>query len=547
MLDGCTARCQSEMTEYRQSGYWKGELLGSSLRRWAREQGKRTALVGSRTRLSYAALDAWADRLAAGFQAAGIRPRERVVVQLPNIPEFVAICFGLFRCGAIPVFSLPAHRNREIRHLAEIAEASAIIVPAVLRGFDHRAMAAEVCDAVPSVRQVVVVGEPGPGQRALAELDLPGTEAGAPDHPGDPADVAFFLLSGGTTALPKLIPRTHEDYGYQLRAAAELCRLGPDAVYLAVLPVAFNFTWGCPGVLGTMEAGGTAVLAGDPSPETCFALIAQERVTLSSVVPTVAHVWLEALRDLEPPPDLSSLRVLQIGSAKLHREVAERIGPAFGCRLQQVFGMAEGLLTMTRHDDPEESVLTTQGRPLSPADRLTVADPVTGRPVPDGAVGELLTRGPYTLLGYYKAPEHNARAFTADGWFRTGDLVRLTGRGELVHEGRVKDVVVRGGDKISAAEIEGELVQHPAVRQVAVVAVPDPLLGECTCACVVPGGRPPRLVELKRMLLERGLAEYKLPDRLEVYDTFPLTGLGKVDKKLLVADVQARDAARVPG
>jgi 2,3-dihydroxybenzoate-AMP ligase/pristinamycin I synthetase-1 len=542
MLDGCVARPKEEIDRYRAAGHWTGEPLGDALRRWAAAHRDRTALVGQGRRISYAELDAWADRLAAGLRGLGVGPGDRVVVQLPNAPDFVAVCFGLFRVGAVPVFALPAHRSYEVRHLCELSGAVAHVVPGSKRGFDHVEMSAALRKEIPSLRHTLVVGEPRPG--TPGDVTLLDSLTGPPGraHVPDPTDAAFFLLSGGTTALPKLIPRTHDDYGYQIRATAEVCGLGPETVYLAVLPVEFNFTWGCPGILGTLHTGGTVVFAPDPSPDTCFSLIAAERVTLTSVVPTVAHLWMSGNEHTRH--DLSSLEMLQIGSAKLHRHVAEQVRPVLGCALQQVFGMAEGLLTMTRRDDPAEVVLATQGRPVSPADEIRVADPVTGAETPPGEVGELVTRGPYTLRGYYRAPEHNRTAFTDDGFFRSGDLVRLTPRGDLVVEGRVKDVVIRGGDKVSATELEGHLTRHPRVAQAAVVAVPDPALGEAICACVMPDGDPPDMPELRRMLRERGVADFKLPDQLEIYDAFPLTGLGKVDKKALAVDAAGRRAAR---
>ncbi|MBD3003810.1 (2,3-dihydroxybenzoyl)adenylate synthase [Streptomyces sp. 5-10] len=556
MLEGCVARPADEVARYRASGYWAGEPLGAALRRWAAQYEDRVALVGAGHRITYSELDSWVDRLASGLRGLGIGAGDRVVIQLPNIPEFVAVCFSLFRVGAVPVFALPAHRSHELRHLCEISQAIAHVVPGRQPGFDYLGLSASLREQVPSVRLTLVAGDPGT-DRASDVIGLDELPAGAAvsarttrttaggEGESDPADVAFFLLSGGTTALPKLIPRTHDDYGYQIRATAEVCGVGPDTVYLAVLPVEFNFTWGCPGILGVLHSGGTVVFAPDPSPEECFGLIAKEGVTLTSVVPTIAHLWMDEAEHSRP--DLTSLRCLQIGSAKLHREVAERVGPVLGCSLQQVFGMAEGLLTMTRADDPAEVVLGTQGRPVSPADEIRVVDPVTGAQVAPGEVGELVTRGPYTLRGYYRAPEHNSKAFTHDGFFRSGDLVRVTPRGDLVVEGRVKDVVIRGGDKVSATELEGHLIGHPHVGQAAVVAVPHPILGEAICACVIPDGTPPRLGQLKRMLRSAGVADFKLPDLLEIYDAFPLTGLRKVDKKTLAADARRRQSKRYSG
>lgn len=527
MLEGCVPWPEDLAKAYTEAGYWRGETLGMLLRAWAARHPGRTALVHGDRRITYAELDAWADRLAAGLAARGIRDRDRIVVQLPNVPEFVALCFGMFRLGALPVFALPSYRATEIRHLCELSGAVAYVVPDVFQGYDHRELATAVRQELPAVRQIFVAGDGG-DHPSLAQIEADPVPLPEPD----PRDVAFFLLSGGTTALPKLIPRTHDDYAYQVRITSQLCGLNHDTVYLAILPVEFNFPFGCPGILGVLSAGGTAVLAGTPSPEECFPLIERERVTMTSMVPTIVHVWLEAVPDTSH--DLSSLRLVQIGSAKLHPEVAARVEPTFGCRLQQVFGMAEGLLTFTRDGDPQEVVLTTQGRPVSPADEIRVVGE-TGAEVPVGEIGELVTRGPYTLRGYYNAPEHNRRAFTEDGFYRSGDLVRLTPDGNMVVEGRIKDVINRGGDKISATEIESYLITHPLVAQAAVVPVADPVHGEKTCAVVVPAGEAPRLPQLRRMLRDRGLADYKLPDRLEVVAKLPLTGLGKVDKKALTA------------
>ncbi len=540
MLEGCVDWPQETAERYRKLGLWQGRTLGGELRDWAGRHRDRVALVGGDRRLTYGELDAWVDRLARGLRARGIGRDDRVVVQLPNLVEFVALSFALYRVGALPVHALPAHRRSEVVHLCGHAEAVAYVVADRYHGFDYRPLAGEVKAAVPSLREVFVVGDPGPFTpfEALAAVD--GEAAPDPaeeDGPGA-GDVAFFLLSGGTTALPKLIPRTHNDYLYQIRTAAEICAVDRDCVYLAVLPLPFNFTWGCPGVIGVLAAGGTVVLATGTGPEECFELIEREGVTLTSAVPTIVHLWLDGVEWIER--DLSSLRTLQIGSAKLHPEVARRVEPAFDCSLQQVFGMAEGLLCLTREDYDTERTATVQGSPISPEDELRVVDP-QGRQVPPGTPGELLTRGPYTLRGYYRAAEHNATAFDEDGFYRTGDLVRLTERGDVVVEGRVKDVIIRGGDKVSATEVERHVGAHERVQQAAVVPVPDPLLGERVCVCVIPAGEPPTLAELKAFLTARGVADFKLPERLVLMDSFPLTGLGKVDKKRLRARTGASE------
>ncbi len=524
--------------EYRTAGYWTGRTLGDLLRDTARTQPQRPAVLSDAGAQTYAELDAAADRMAHGLLALGINPGDRVIVQLPNIPEFATALFGALRAGIIPVLTLPAHRRVEIEHLAALAEAVAYLIPDQLGDFDYRELAATVRQAVPSLRHVLVAGDPGTGAP-----DADGSTAGfvaldsvARDGDSlpavDPSDIAVMLVSGGTTGLPKLIARTHDDYVYNATASARVCELGPEDVYLATLPAAHNFPLACPGILGTVATGGAIAFTLDPSPEAAFAAIEKHGVSVTGVVPPLAQLWSAAV-DWEEA-DLSSLRLLQVGGARLAEVNARDVEPALQCTLQQVFGMAEGLLNYTRLDDDKELVCTTQGRPLSPADELRVVD-ADGNDVAPGEEGELLTRGPYTLRGYYRAPEHNSRAFTADGFYRSGDLVRQLPSGHLVVSGRIKDVINRGGENISCDELEEHLLAHPAVRHAAAVGLPDASLGEKACVVLVVTGELPTLGEIKTFLTERGLATYKLPDLVRQADSLPITAVGKIDKKALRA------------
>ncbi|MGW4383866.1 (2,3-dihydroxybenzoyl)adenylate synthase [Kitasatospora sp. NPDC004531] len=517
---------------YRAAGYWTGEPLDAMVRRHAAATPDRIAVTDRAQQWSWAELDARADRLATGLLARGLRKGDRVVLQLPNVAEFFEVFFGALRAGVVPVMALPAHRRAEISYFCSFAEARALFVPDRHEGFDHRELARQVRASVPRPPEVFVVGEAGPFT-PLAALRAP--EALPVADPPASGDLAFLQLSGGSTGLPKLIPRCHDDYLYSVRASAEICELGPDTVYLCALPAAHNFPLSSPGTLGAFFTGGRVVLAPDPSPATALALIARERVTVTGVVPPLALAWASAAE--AGGYDLSSLRLLQVGGAKLSEQAARRLGPALGGgRLQQVFGMAEGLVNYTRPEDDEHTVRTTQGRPISPDDEVRVVDD-QDRELPDGVLGHLLTRGPYTVRGYWRAPEYNARAFTADGFYRTGDLVRRLPTGHLVVEGRAKDQINRGGEKVAAEEVENVLLAHPAVHDASVVAVPDPYLGERSCAYVIlrPGAERPRPVELKAYVRAAGLAEYKVPDRVEFVDAFPGTGIGKVSKKDLRA------------
>ncbi|WP_424186742.1 (2,3-dihydroxybenzoyl)adenylate synthase [Actinokineospora sp. G85] len=524
---------------YRASGHWRGQTFGAWLTALAAAHSGRPAVVGERdgvaSRWTFAELDERAHRMAAGLVESGVRAGDRVVVQLPNAPEFLPVVFGLWRAGAWPVFALPAHRRSELRHFAEQSEAVAVITVDRHEQHDHAATARAVADDVASVRDVLVVGSPEFADLAATPpRDLPDP---------DPAGVAFLQLSGGSTGLPKLIPRTHDDYLYSVRESARICALRPDSVYLAALPVAHNYPLSSPGVLGALHAGAATVLAPRPDADTAFRLIESERVTISGVVPPLAAAWVRAAARTER--DLSSLEVLLVGGAKCGRELAERIGPALGCRLQQVFGMAEGLVCYTRLDDPDEVVLGTQGRPISPDDEVRVVDPddpaaSSDAVVPDGEVGALLTRGPYTIRGYFRAEAHNATAFTPDGFYRTGDLVRRTPAGHLEVVGRAKEQINRGGEKVAAEEVENHLMAHPDVLDAAVVAVPDEYLGERTCAYVVPAtDAAPTGADLRRFMRDRGVAAFKVPDLVQVVERFPVTGVGKTSKRELRAALAA--------
>jgi 2,3-dihydroxybenzoate-AMP ligase len=546
MLEGCVPTPDQFAERYRQAGYWRGERLGDLLRRWAEAGGDRTAVSSSTGSMTYVELDAAADRVAAGLRRLGLTRGDRVVFQLPNVVEFPAVVFGLLRIGALPIFALPPHREHEINYLASHAEAVAYIASDTFGGFAYGELGTAARKEAPALQHVLLLDGPDDERNGTVNLrrlidepvDAAEARAAADADPPDASDVAFFLLSGGTTGLPKLIPRTHDDYAYNIAASSEVSGLGPSTVYMVALPAAHNFPLGCPGIMGTLAAGGRVVMAPSPKPEDAMRAVEAEQVTITALVPALVIRWLEA--NAGERFDLSSLQVLQVGGARLAPEVARRVGPAIGCKVQQVFGMAEGLLNYPRLDAPDAVVVGPQGRPVPPADEILIVGP-DDRPVPEGEAGELLTRGPYTIRGYYRADAHNAKAFTADGFYRTGDIVRRDAGGNLLVEGRAKDLINRGGEKISAEEIENLLLAHPAVREAAAVAMPHPVLGEQTCAYLVL--RPEETLDLAALcayLEERRVARFKWPERLEILDALPVTNVGKVDKKKLRDDIAAK-------
>ena len=519
---------------YRAKGYWRGETFSQVLRSRAEAQPDAVAVVGMDRRWTYGELLQKAETAAAGFLALGLKPGDRVVVQLPNLPEFLSVIFGLFRARLIPVYALPAHRSTEIVHFVTRAEASAYVVADRHEGFDYCALARAVQAEVPDLRHVVVVGE----AEEFASLDaFRADPASLPTQDADPSDVAFLQISGGSTGLSKLIPRTHDDYLYSVRESADISGLEPESVYLTALPAAHNFPMSSPGYLGALYVGATVVMAPSPSPDVCFPLIAREGVTITGLVPPLALLWMQAAA--KKTHDLSSLQVLLVGGAKFLPEAARRVRAELDCTLQQVFGMAEGLVNYTRLDDPESLIVETQGRPISPDDEILIVDDA-GAPVAEGEPGNLLTRGPYTIRAYHNEPAANARSFTEDGFYRTGDVVRRTPEGYLVVMGRATDHINRAGEKISAEEVEDHLLAHPAVFDAAVVSVPDDYLGERICAFIIPDGAPPRGIELKAWMRKRDIADFKVPDQIVFVDDFAVTAVGKVSRRELRAALRQR-------
>jgi 2,3-dihydroxybenzoate-AMP ligase len=531
-LEGCVPWPEDLARRYRELGYWEGITLFEALARSARNFADKVAVIDGAQRITYGALRERAEALAAGFSRLGLRSRDRVVFQLTNGADLIAAFFGLVRVGAIPIMALPAHRRTEIVHFTSAGGAIAYLVPAVVRDFDYREMAREVAAQCPTLRTIVVAGEPGPGQAGLAEIAESGARQGRALHGIEPASnqVALMLLSGGTTGLPKLVPRTHDDYLHGAKQSARAAGMGPDTVFLAVLPMAHNYTLGAPGLIGTLAFGGTVVVAPAVAAEAVFPLIESERVNIvSAAVPLVTR-WLGS--DLFERYDLSSLRVFMSGGAKLAPELRRRVEDRFRCTYQESFGTAEGLLNMTRLHDRPEIRFQSSGRPVAEGDEIKVVDE-EGVEVPDGRSGELVCRGPYTIRGYYNAPEINRVAFTADGFYRTGDIVRKID-GYLYVEGRKKDLINRGGEKISCEEVENHILAHPSVESACVVAMPDEVFGEKACAFVIL--RPGRVLgfeELVQFLRGREIARFKIPERLEVVKEFPISPAGKILRREL--------------
>ena len=539
MLEGFVPFPPEFAATYRARGYWQDRSLAQEFADVFSKFSACTALIDGARSYTYADIDASSDNLALNLLALGLKPQDRVVPTLPNVAEFVILYFALQKLGCIPIAALVTHRFAEISQFVALSKATCCVYPATVReqgnDFPFGPMIERVQADHPCLTLRIVLGEAGSGEHSLTALiDTPASlpKSRLADIVIDPADPCIFQLSGGTTGIPKLIPRTNNDYAYNSKIASEVAGVDAQSVLLLVLPIAHNLPLACPGIQGFMFHGATVVLHANTRPAEMFALIQQHGVTHIKVVPALL------IRLINDPSianfNLDSVQQIQSGGQRMQPEVRIRTRQLFrNCFVQENFGMSEGLLMFVRKGDSEEVLLETCGRPVCADDEVMLIDD-DGQPVPEGTVGELACRGPYTLRGYYGVPEYNARQFTPDGFYRSGDLMRRHPSGNYVVEGRKKDLINRGGEKISAEEVENLILMHRAVQNVACVPMPDAAMGEKMCAFVVlKTGASLALPELVAFLQTQEIARFKLPERLEVLPDFPVSTFGKVSKKAL--------------
>lgn len=524
----------------REEGYarecWPNKNFGQVFLESVTTHSERIALVEGEVRVTYRELGEKVRALACGLMNLGLKPTERVLFQLPNSLEFF---YGYWAChlaGLISVMCLLPHREKELVYLANLTEAVAYMIPDVYRGHDFQEMAREIQAQCPTLTHIIVSGKARGGYHRLDEL-LESDVRDDQDFPQpDPLEVAVLQLSGGTTGIPKVIPRTHNDYIYNNQAIIQRLAFTEKDVMMVPLPFAHNATLNHL-VHPALLTGGTAVVCAF-DPEAISRTIEKEKVTHLFTVPTIFYRWLE-FPDFDKY-DYSSLRLTGTGAQKMPPSQAYQIAGKLPGLFMQIFGMTEGVVLIPRLDDTEKTRYETVGKPISPWDEIKVVDE-EGKEVLPGELGELVCRGPYTIRGYYKAEEYNRKAIDSDGFYWSGDLVRLDEDGNVIVEGRRKDVINRGGEKISAEEIEDLLIDHPKIRRVAVIPMSDPELGEKACAYVIPEeGAKLTLQDLIEALANRRVAKFKYPERLEIVDSFPYTSVDKVSKKALREDIEAK-------
>jgi cyclohexanecarboxylate-CoA ligase/acyl-CoA synthetase len=538
-----------DAARYARDGSWLDGSLTGWVERWAAVKPETVFLLDGDVVVTWRQFLERSRRTARSLLDLGVARGDRVIVQLPNWHEMVITYAALARIGAVIVPALPVYRHHELRHMIDLTAARSIVVTPTFRGFEHLTMARELLDAHGSLTSIVVV-RVGAEQLRDHEADFDSmSDAGAHLDVVDPAslpampsgdDGHIIGFTSGTEAGAKGCFHTWNTYSYTPRMQARLYHFGDEDCELVPSPI--THTAGLAGgILKAIFAGGRACLMDVWEPKAALALIARHRCTQA----TGATAFIAALVDAFQPDahDASTFRLFICGGAPVPEELATRVRATLpACRLIPCFGQTEGLLiTSCRPEDPNEKVVSSDGRAVPGVD-VEVRDQHGDRLRP-GDVGDIVYRSPGAMVRYWRNPEASAAAVTEDGWRRTGDLGRMDADGYLRVTGRVKEMIIRGGLNISTREIEELLLLHEAVAAVAIVGVPDALLGERACACVVPAGAPPTLAELVRFLVEdHQVAKPKLPEGLELFETLPMTLTGKVQKAALRDTVLARVA-----
>jgi len=542
-LEGFPGYKKEDAERYSKFRWWLGITLGDMSDKAADLYPNKEALVDEKYRFTYAQLREKANRLAIGLMKLGIQKGERVLLQLPNWSEFVYSYFALQKIGAIAVLLLPRHAQIEINHLCRLTGATTWIVPQKYRKIDYLPIIGDVLETNPELKHVLLARGNERGrfttlERLIRDVDLNEDNIHQLiDRRPDPMEVAHMGPTGGTTGLPKVAPRTHNDYICNIEYKARAWELINDDTCLAMTPAGHDMTFTV-ATCGTILTFSKLVLLDSTLPEDICDTVQRERVTCAVMAPALAMrvVNFEGVKDY----DMSSLVKVYVGGAASPPDLVRSGYEKIGYKHIIGFGGTEGQSCMTRLDYDLDTMCHTSGRPSCPYETYKIIDQ-DERELPPNTEGELVTKGPGIFTGYFNAPEENRKAFTKDGFFKTGDLARIDDLGIIRITGRIKDIILRGGENISANEVEQLISAHPDVKEVAVVGMPDKELGERVCAYIVSvAGKKPSLEDIAQFLKGKGAGKLLIPERLEYIDTIPLTSATKADKKVLREDIKKR-------
>lgn len=503
-----------------------------------RNGGNKLALASVDETLSYTKLMSKVFSTAVRLRELHINKGDRIAFQLPNCVDAVVLMLASLMVGAVPVPILMTYRARELRH---IFDKTGPLIIAVTCG-NLRFSASDVVDNILREKNSSIIRKlvykKSENQHSdwfdLHHFCSSFENTTFPDNIVDSLskkDIAMMLLSSGTTGLPKAIARFNEGYSYMIEEGCKVFELTNSSVYLAVLPIAHGFVINCPGILGTLSRGGTVILAPDSSAQTSLDLVLSYGVTHTTLVPTILNLWIEYIEN--HPLKLFSLKCIQVGGSRLSADLALLAESKLSVKVQQCYGMSEGLLCFTRKFDDVDTRYNSQGKPLSDHDEILIVDE-KGSPVPTGVSGELITKGPYTITQYFNDPDANLKSFTLNGYYKTGDLAHLDELGNVYIDGRVIDVINRSGEKFIPEEIEELLKTHPDIVDAACVGIPDSKFGEVPCLFLTLNkNNILTLSDIRRYLEKKGIASFKLPEKIFFLDEIPRKGIGKIDRLLL--------------
>ena len=534
---------KEDVERYVKYRWWLGLTWGDMFDKATDLYPRKEGLVDDTARFTYRELREKVDRLAIGFMGLGIKERDFVLLQLPNWHEFIFAFFALQKIGAIVVLLVARHGLSEINYLSSLTHPVAWIGPDHYKNTEYLAMVQQAMKENKELRHLISVRSPEntaftplEGLIEGSELTKSSLEALAARRP-DPMEVSIILPTGGTTGLPKAVPRTHNDYiasvEYHTRAWEVTC----NDTMLTAAPVSHaQAIHNCVG--GAFFHCAKYVLTDSTDAADICKVIEREKVTAFPTVPALVHriVSMENLKDY----DLSSLTRIYAGGAPSTPELVKSVYEKVGCKFVNALGSSEGPAAMSRLDADLETICNTVGEKDCPYAQVKIVDQDL-QELPPNKEGELITKGPNIFNGYFKSEEENRNVFTQDGFFRTGDLAKIDESGIITITGRIKETILRGGETLSAIGIERLVSSHPAVADVAVIGMPDKALGERICAYVkLKDGASLSLEELVAYLRGIGASVLQLPERLELIDSIPLTKVGKADKKVLKEDIQRK-------
>ena len=540
-LEGIPYRDEDEVQRYIASGSWSEFTIGEALQHTAARVPQRLAYGSEEGRLTFRDLDERSDRLAGALLLQGVQPGERAIFQMGTTLETAVALSACFKAGILPVCTVPQYREIEIGQLTRLSGATLYFVQADFSAFDLVAFAQGMRARFPSLRRLIVARAKRGGDfldfhQLIETTSLEAARAALSEVKLDSRDCAMFQLSGGSTGVPKIIPRFHGEY--LVAGPHWVAMQGMDEHSIAIwsLPLIHNAGMYY-AYTPTMLWGRTTILLGKTDVGLLLEMIERYRATHAASIGPIAAFLLN-YPDIGKH-DLSSLKFFITMSR------ADAVEEHLGVPCANLYGITEGLVMVSSPDAPAAARHGTQGRAVRVDDEVKVLKVGSVESAAPGEMGELVFRGASSLLGYYNAPEQTRETLTPDGFVRTSDLVKAHVHDGVTYysfEGRLKDNINRGGEKYGTEEVENLIREHPAVADAAVVAMPDPVFFEKGCAFIIPktGHKAPDVAMLGKFLAAKGLAKFKLPERIEAIDTFPVTRVGKMDKARLRAMITER-------